>query len=389
MSGDPAATIQNMESQLDMIADMMRQTATEEQKGLVQDLIRECQENRKQMEALAFEVVEQDEGGDTFQRITHELDRLERMQERYTNWASAPPGSAPPVSPVSAVPTPSSTSALPPANTSHAFGSAGGDSAVFPSSPGPSFAAGASSGEGAAPHLSSGNLSSSGRSKRDKKGKKDKKRDAAANQSMDGFSSGVGDAWGGAAANPGDGASGFDAGWPAGGDSAGVSGGFGDTAAGSGGFGDSGGGWPSSTADAGGHTGGWGDPPITHGTSGGGDGWGDGWGAAGASAASPAPAAPTSTTSHAPPSSSPPLQNPFDSFREPAPSASTRSVGPPASSHSYAPSHGPCATLHIRRPFSEIQDNVRGFEEQFIRAAALAAGVHPDRIKVRSVRAGN
>lgn len=47
---------------------------------------------------------------------------------------------------------------------------------------------------------------------------------------------------------------------------------------------------------------------------------------------------------------------------------------------------GKIARLHIRRPYSEVAQDVEAFKAQFVRAASLAAGVPPHRIRVKSVR---
>jgi len=92
--------INHMENHLEKIAEILRAPPTgDDQKQLVEDLLGECDECRKQMETIAVAVIEHEGGEEAFNRITHELDKLERMQEKYTSWAATPPGAQPPASP--------------------------------------------------------------------------------------------------------------------------------------------------------------------------------------------------------------------------------------------------------------------------------------------------
>merc|ERR1712039_475083 len=44
-------------------------------------------------------------------------------------------------------------------------------------------------------------------------------------------------------------------------------------------------------------------------------------------------------------------------------------------------------TLCVRKPFAEIENDLDEFADQFVRAAAEAAGVAPHRIRIRDIRA--
>ncbi|CAE8603583.1 unnamed protein product, partial [Polarella glacialis] len=46
------------------------------------------------------------------------------------------------------------------------------------------------------------------------------------------------------------------------------------------------------------------------------------------------------------------------------------------------------AVLRIQQPFEEVAGDLDGFTTQFVRAAAVATGVEPQRIRVRSIRPG-
>lgn len=83
-------TLRSMDSHLDVIADSMRSPCTDEdQRQLVADMLRECQEQRGKLEEAAMVVIGQDGGESIFNEITGMLDRLEQLQERYRSWAES------------------------------------------------------------------------------------------------------------------------------------------------------------------------------------------------------------------------------------------------------------------------------------------------------------
>jgi len=89
-----------MEGQLEMISDCMRESPEgDDQKGLVRELLTECEDMQKHLENLAVEVIELPDGADTFNRITVSLDRLARLQAKYPGWCATPAGEMPPASP--------------------------------------------------------------------------------------------------------------------------------------------------------------------------------------------------------------------------------------------------------------------------------------------------
>eukprot|EP00450_Noctiluca_scintillans_P022781 CAMPEP_0194516434 /NCGR_PEP_ID=MMETSP0253-20130528/49319_1 /TAXON_ID=2966 /ORGANISM="Noctiluca scintillans" /LENGTH=290 /DNA_ID=CAMNT_0039360287 /DNA_START=14 /DNA_END=886 /DNA_ORIENTATION=- len=98
--GDGMEVLRTMEGQLEMISDCMRESPEgDDQKGLVQELLTECEDMQKHMENLAVEVIELPDGADTFNRITVSLDRLARLQAKYPGWCATPAGEMPPASP--------------------------------------------------------------------------------------------------------------------------------------------------------------------------------------------------------------------------------------------------------------------------------------------------
>mmetsp|Transcript_6371 Transcript_6371/g.11092 ORF Transcript_6371/g.11092 Transcript_6371/m.11092 type:complete len:326 (-) Transcript_6371:44-1021(-) len=92
--------IETMANHLDMISEAMREPPEgDSQKALVQELLSDCNETRAKLESLAVQVIEQENREDTFNRITQELDRHDRLQEKFRTWSSLAPGGAVPPSP--------------------------------------------------------------------------------------------------------------------------------------------------------------------------------------------------------------------------------------------------------------------------------------------------
>mmetsp|Transcript_50520 Transcript_50520/g.120094 ORF Transcript_50520/g.120094 Transcript_50520/m.120094 type:complete len:324 (-) Transcript_50520:65-1036(-) len=92
--------IATMANHLDMIAEAMKEPPEgDDQKMLVQELLSDCNETRAKLESLAVQVIEQENREDTFNRITQELDRHDRLQEKFRAWSSMAPGGGVPPSP--------------------------------------------------------------------------------------------------------------------------------------------------------------------------------------------------------------------------------------------------------------------------------------------------
>mmetsp|Transcript_159107 Transcript_159107/g.305177 ORF Transcript_159107/g.305177 Transcript_159107/m.305177 type:complete len:887 (+) Transcript_159107:50-2710(+) len=104
----------------------------------------------------------------------------------------------------------------------------------------------------------------------------------------------------------------------------------------------------------------------------------------------PMEAAPPPPPPPPPPTNTLPLSNTVEFPTSTSTIAPPRSTLGPAGSSSRGSSEKgrQYATLRIKQPYSEIEDDIDRFKSQFIRAAAQATGVPPHRIRVRSVRCG-
>mmetsp|Transcript_51425 Transcript_51425/g.115879 ORF Transcript_51425/g.115879 Transcript_51425/m.115879 type:complete len:335 (-) Transcript_51425:18-1022(-) len=322
--------IETMANHLDMISEAMKEPPEgDSQKALVQELLSDCNETRAKLESLAVQVIEQENREDTFNRITQELDRHDRLQEKFRTWSSLAPGGAVPPSPaVSGMHhmTDGSMQGFDPEGMSSAQ-SYGDDGA------------------------------------RRKKEKKEKKRAKAASDfgGDGGFGGGDGGFGGWPPAEAGDAPPAAEWGAAPAGDAWGAphasaggdAGGFGD-------FGDAFGpqsARKNSTGPASDHGGGWGGfPPPPPPAS-------EGWGGA-----------------HHPPADS---QATFGA------DAHSGFGAPPA--HSPGPSHHSAPGAHnssivFHQPYSDISHDVDHFKMQFVRATAESLGIPAHRIRVKGIR---
>eukprot|EP00927_Polykrikos_kofoidii_P037220 TRINITY_DN31386_c0_g1_i1.p1 TRINITY_DN31386_c0_g1~~TRINITY_DN31386_c0_g1_i1.p1 ORF type:complete len:448 (+),score=87.91 TRINITY_DN31386_c0_g1_i1:228-1571(+) len=439
--------IRIMEAQLDLIAEAMREPATtEDQKEVVHDMLRECAEHRKQLEDIGEAVIEQEGEATTFNTITGQLDRLERLQETYQSWIQNSVGSGVPSASGGAN---ASSSAPVRTQTRNAFGApaSGEDSSAAAGN----IATADTDFRGSA--ISS---SDAGGREKKRKDKKDKRRTSESSDvgfgssgfgtigfggGSDSFgghafggsgdavtSAGVAEAGGSGPASRGFGGAG---GWPsaAGGDLEATVG------SGSAGWGTGGdlGGWPAASrshvedtqpppAEGTCSAGAFGnsfqdDPGLTVSSMGGffGPPTGSaaslppcgGHGGANGAASSPVhtrmPAsAPIGATAHAQASPLPSTTrnagafgginasgNAVDSFGGGAAGFGHTGTGSADGPSFSGPTTGSqFATMHIRCPFTDIEHDLDGFKAQFVRAASLAAGVPPHRIHIKGVRPG-
>lgn len=350
------------------------------------------------------------------------MERLHKLEERHRQWSAAPNDAMPPQSPVStAIPTPGPSAqntpvpraAAPASSSSGRAADLGGFPSASPSlshrsggaDPAPfGLVSDHSEGPGGlVTQHTAGSLSSDTPGKKEKKKKKKDKDTSAMGSDFSG--------WGDAAAP----SSGFGAAAP--------SGSFADWGASAPAGSDGGGGdWAAAASASAWPGAGGGDAPAASSTAGG----FDGWGAAPAPAASgfddfaaPPPASSTGFTG-APPAAS--TADPFagmagsssavgpDPFALPGPSDS--GLGPSSDPFGFGPAppmdtrspaasasgraaldmpigsarSGQTASLKLKVPYAQVQGDIRGFEDHFVRAASMAAGIPAHRIRVRNVR---
>lgn len=394
------ADIRMMEGHLDIIEEVMNQPPSDDQRTMVNEMFRECAEHRKVLEQEAVKALERD-GGETFNQITTLLDRLERIKEDWQHRLGSSPHLGPSGDPMPPFPPVGSTQ----------------QPAFHPNSQSPmSSAAAASEGGERGEGTWRGGGMESIAAKKKKREKKGRRQDNIEEFPQEfGFpSSGFGQAP--EAAELGS-SVGF-AGWPAASSGAMDAGATAGGASGSMGMGGSAWGtdaavgsvapaWPSghdTTMDAG-----------FDGT----------WGAASSFPASaadpPADRRPSAPASHpAQLSRGHSLEGPaptFGSFEEPLPRRPpdvglvSHSFDAGIGSHGALGSHGfdvvglgsrgshgshgyggdlaaLKATLHIRRPFSEVEFDRDGFGKMFAQVAAQAVGVPAHRIRISAVRPG-
>lgn len=88
-----AAAIAEVEARLDRAAEVMRGPSAGGKAELVRDLLRDCAERRKSLEDICMVVIVQEGGEAIFNKIAGELDRLEILQDQFMTW-SASVGSA-------------------------------------------------------------------------------------------------------------------------------------------------------------------------------------------------------------------------------------------------------------------------------------------------------
>jgi len=367
MAGDHKETIQAMNSHLEMIRDMLNQPLGDGQKELVREVLQQCEDQRKQMQDIAGVVIEQPGGDIIFNEITHQLEQLDEMQQRFERWSSS--GGSPPMPGASA-------------HGDSGFGGGGFGTDDFGQapgpSPGPSFAHASSEGAG-----SDGRSDTRGR----RKNKKKKQSAGDANEEWPGAEGFGGDA---APAGFGDfghtssgGSRGHAGGWPGGGDHEADGWGAANAASG-GGWGNEGGGWGEGAAPAfsahgfGDNTsgGGFGDAGGTFGADG-------GWGAPASGGGFPGfneearGSFGSKMGEHAPPTSSLHLGG----WAADPPPLSQSHPGSPSSESQFA-------TLQIQRPYAEVAEDIEKFKRSFIQSVSQATGIAPHRIRVNGVKPG-
>lgn len=416
MAGDHRDAIRRMENQLDVISETMRQPpSSNDQKSLVHDMLRECGEYRRQLEDMAGVVLDQEGGEAVFNQITNELDRFQRLQDGYDQWAASGHVGESPIA--------------------GAIHHVGGEGHLGHPTPEMSHAASSEGQYDADPKFSrqSSGVRDLGKKEKKKKEKKEKKKHSSDTvdeinfqaPNTDSFSRGhppgtdsfshghtfphssddfqFPSAAGGGEPGHGGTGSGF-AGWPPG-DAEPPSapgqiwgGSAPDTA------------WPSNgprdlpeaavfdqSVEV------WGSStpvgsavPAQHSfnphgfseTSRGGPSWGSNASAPIGSASIPPPPVGTggasSTASNFGPFGDDPV-GPSGLFGTAQSSGEAGSV----SKRHIGNTGGQHATLHIQRPFADIEHDIDAFKAQFVRATAQAAGVAPHRIRVSAVRPGS
>eukprot|EP00443_Scrippsiella_acuminata_P064189 CAMPEP_0115431274 /NCGR_PEP_ID=MMETSP0271-20121206/31485_1 /TAXON_ID=71861 /ORGANISM="Scrippsiella trochoidea, Strain CCMP3099" /LENGTH=445 /DNA_ID=CAMNT_0002856547 /DNA_START=52 /DNA_END=1386 /DNA_ORIENTATION=- len=441
---DAMEAIRSMESLCDLIADTLRQPCSgEESKAMVEDLFRECEKQRPKLEEIAMAVIGQENGEKTFNEITAALDRFERLQEQKEAWVHASPraggggggGMQMSPAPPQALSGSGAFGGMP-------FGAMGDDMAAagMPPQPSPIMSQAASS-AGDFENLQQ-RTSGSDLMKKDKK-KKEKKEKKRKSDGTDEFgflppasNGSLAPMEGGAAASSAFGA------WPPSNSQQldaepSGSGAWGTSGAGLG-AGGADAAWPSAAAsggDGGGGFGSWGAPSAAAGTSGpagGADTFdafaADATGAWGASVdvtATAPTAAPAAAAAAAPPPTASVLSiggaadglgagsnsAGFGTFGEPVGGAGVQAAPPLESLGGAAQDPGwhmdiagmaegsgtngkpqPAsgirrgspqqATLHIQRPFREVEQDKKGFEKLFTTEVAKALGVPSHRIRV-------
>lgn len=436
VGADAAVAVKSMDSLCDLIAQAMQHPcAGDDMRGMVEDMFRECEQQRPKLEEMAMVVIDQEGGDKAFNDITMTLDRLERLREQKDGWVNAPPG------------------AMPGGGSGSGFGS--GVAGQFPTGTGFGAFGGEENGMHQPSGISSHAPSSAGdfdtmqpygtgdpKKDKKKKDKKDKKKKDGADEFgfLPPVTSGTVAGQEGVA---GAAASGFGAwGDAAAADAAGSAGAWG-----AGGGGGDGGGWPAAGGGDGGF-GSWGAAGATTGdamgASGSFDAFGDtagGWGAESAAplaAASSSTPAVASSSSAAPPATSKDLRQPPPPPPPAAPAASSPSAfggafgagssfggggdadtdfapigtarapessratdyggggggggaggGAIASRGSGKTAGGQQATMTIRCPFKEVEQDRAGFERLFVTQLAQALRVPAHRIRVNGVRPGS
>lgn len=346
MADSGATDVRMMENHMDLIEEVMNQPSSDDQRTMVNEMFRECAEHRKMLEQEALKALERDGGEAVWNQITMLLDRLERMKEDWQHRQGgeafgglAAPSSSPHMGPTGD-PMPPPFGGQPSSSSFH------GPSSLSPMS----SAAAASEGDPAWRPASS--VPDMGKDRKKKKDKKNRRTDGAEDLGFSGWpsaSSGAVDTQGPAGAGVGawggDGAvSSSAAAWPSGPDA---------TVRDNAGF----------------------DAP---------------WGSFSAPAAAEMPVDRKMSGSKAQPSVfafEEPLRRPPDGPGQGS-HFSSEPMGLISFGDSSGSSHKTTATLHIRRPFSDVEYDREGFGKMFAQVASQAAGVPAHRIRIHAVRPG-